>query len=153
MSAYMRDQFPYLGIPTPERKKLSRDFLKAANTKVCDWAFVFKCWEQPEREFQYLAIDCLTKQTALLHAYDIPNLRKLAVDKSWWDSIDALDVIVGDIAFGHGFSFVEKQKRMIIGGEEVVLDLLFYQRIVRRLVAVELKRGRFKAADKGQMEL
>jgi predicted nuclease of restriction endonuclease-like (RecB) superfamily len=57
------------------------------------------------------------------------------------------------LEFGHGFSFVEKQKRMIIDGEDVILDLLFYNRILRRLVAVELKIGRFKAAHKGQMEL
>ena len=49
MSAYMRDQFEYLGIQTPLRRKLSRDIIKAH--KTVDWEFVFKCWEQPEREF------------------------------------------------------------------------------------------------------
>jgi len=57
------------------------------------------------------------------------------------------------LEFGHGFTFVERQKRMIIGGEDIVLDLLFYHRILKRLVAVELKLGVFKAAYKGQMEL
>jgi predicted nuclease of restriction endonuclease-like (RecB) superfamily len=57
------------------------------------------------------------------------------------------------LEFGHGFTFVERQKRMIIGGEDVVVDLLFYHRILKRLVAVELKLGTFKAAFKGQMEL
>jgi hypothetical protein len=57
------------------------------------------------------------------------------------------------LEFGHGFAFVERQKRMIVGGEDVILDLLFYNRAVQRLVAVELKIGRFKAAYKGQMEL
>jgi len=57
------------------------------------------------------------------------------------------------LEFGHGFTFVEKQKRMIIDGEDAVLDLLFYNRILRRLVAVELKIGRFRSAFKGQMEL
>jgi hypothetical protein len=42
---------------------------------------------------------------------------------------------------------------MIIDGEDIVLDLLFYHRILKRLVAIELKLGRFKAAYKGQMEL
>jgi len=50
MSAYMRDQFAFLGIPTPERKRLCRDFLKTQ--KAIDWAFLFKCWEQPEQEYQ-----------------------------------------------------------------------------------------------------
>jgi YhcG PDDEXK nuclease domain len=48
---------------------------------------------------------------------------------------------------------VERQKRMVIDGDDFYLDLLFYHRRLRRLVAIELKLGRFKAAHKGQMEL
>ena len=57
------------------------------------------------------------------------------------------------LEFGRGFTFVERQKRMVIDGEDIVLDLLFYHRVLKRLVAVELKLGVFKAAYKGQMEL
>jgi predicted nuclease of restriction endonuclease-like (RecB) superfamily len=57
------------------------------------------------------------------------------------------------LEFGNGFTFAERQKRMSIDGDEVVLDLLFYNRVLMRLVAVELKIGRFKASYKGQMEL
>jgi predicted nuclease of restriction endonuclease-like (RecB) superfamily len=57
------------------------------------------------------------------------------------------------LEFGSGFSFVDRQKRMTIDGDAIVLDLLFYNRILCRLVAVDLKIGRFKAAFKGQMEL
>ncbi|MDM8172927.1 PDDEXK nuclease domain-containing protein [Olivibacter sp. 47] len=57
------------------------------------------------------------------------------------------------LELGQGFSFVERQKRMIIDGEDFRLDLLFYHRKLKRLIAVELKLGRFKAAYKGQMEL
>ena len=57
------------------------------------------------------------------------------------------------LEFGHGFTFVERQKRMIIDGEDIVLDLLFYHRALKRLVAVELKVGQFKAAYMGQMLL
>jgi predicted nuclease of restriction endonuclease-like (RecB) superfamily len=57
------------------------------------------------------------------------------------------------LEFGHGFSFIERQKRMIIDNEDIVLDLLFYHRILRRLVAVELKLGRFKAEYSGKMTL
>lgn len=57
------------------------------------------------------------------------------------------------LELGNGFSFVDRQKRMIIDGEDFYLDLLFYHRKLRRLVAIELKKGRFKAAYKGQMEL
>jgi len=57
------------------------------------------------------------------------------------------------LEFGNGFTFVERQKRMDIDDDEIVLDLLFYNRVITRLVAVELKLGRFKAEYKGQMEL
>lgn len=57
------------------------------------------------------------------------------------------------LELGRGFAFVERQKRMVIDGEDFYLDLLFFHRRLRRLVAVELKLGRFKAAHKGQMEL
>jgi len=55
--------------------------------------------------------------------------------------------------FGNGFTFVERQKRMIIDGDDYYLDLLFYHRKLKRLVAIELKIDKFKAKYKGQMEL
>lgn len=57
------------------------------------------------------------------------------------------------LELGKGFAFVERQKRMIIDGEDFHLDLLFYHRNLKRLVAVELKLGKFEANHKGQMEL
>jgi 3-methyladenine DNA glycosylase AlkD len=99
MSAYMRDQFPFAGISTPDRRKLSREFLRAAATRPVDWDFVFECWRQPEREFQYLAKDYLAKLKGSLSPDDIPNLRQLVTTKSWWDTVDGLDTTVGDIAW------------------------------------------------------
>jgi predicted nuclease of restriction endonuclease-like (RecB) superfamily len=68
------------------------------------------------------------------------------------------DVLIGELErfileLGSGFSFVERQKRMIIDGEDFFLDLLFYHRKLKRLIAIELKITKFKAAYKGQMEL
>lgn len=57
------------------------------------------------------------------------------------------------LELGKGFAFVERQKRMIIDGEDFHLDLLFFHRTLKRLVAIELKLGRFEAKHKGQMEL
>lgn len=57
------------------------------------------------------------------------------------------------LELGVGFTFVERQKRMIIDGKDFYLDLLFYHRRLQRLVAIELKLGSFKAEHKGQMEL
>jgi predicted nuclease of restriction endonuclease-like (RecB) superfamily len=57
------------------------------------------------------------------------------------------------LELGGGFTFVERQKRIIIDGEDFYLDMLFYHRRLRRLIDIELKIGKFSAADKGQMEL
>ena len=56
------------------------------------------------------------------------------------------------LEFGHGFTFVERQKRMIVDDEDFTLDLLFFHRILKRLVAIELKIGKFIPQYKGQME-
>ena len=57
------------------------------------------------------------------------------------------------LELGKGFAFVERQKRMIIDGEDFYLDLLFYHRKSKRLVAIELKLGKFTAKYQGQMKL
>ncbi len=57
------------------------------------------------------------------------------------------------LELGKGFAFMERQKRMIIDGDDFYLDLLFYNRTLKRLVAIELKIGKFEASHKGQMEL
>ena len=57
------------------------------------------------------------------------------------------------LELGAGFTFVERQKRITVGEDDFYLDLLFYHRRLRRLVAIELKLDKFKPAYKGQMEL
>ena len=57
------------------------------------------------------------------------------------------------LELGKGFAFVQRQKRMIIDGNDFYLDLLFFHRKLKRLVAIDLKIGTFKAGHKGQMEL
>lgn len=57
------------------------------------------------------------------------------------------------LELGAGFSFVARQKRIQMDGEDFYIDLLFYNRKLKRLVAIELKQGSFRAEYKGQMEL
>jgi predicted nuclease of restriction endonuclease-like (RecB) superfamily len=57
------------------------------------------------------------------------------------------------IELGSDFAFIARQKRITIDSEDYYIDLLFYHRGLRRLVAIDLKLGKFKAAYKGQMEL
>ena len=62
-----------------------------------------------------------------------------------------LEGFIGEI--GSDFTFVGRQRRMTVDGVDYRLDLLFFHRRLRRLIAIDLKLGRFQAADKGQMEL
>ena len=57
------------------------------------------------------------------------------------------------LELGVGFTFVGRQVRITVDGEDFHLDLLFFHRKLRRLVAIDLKLGKFSAPDKGQMEL
>jgi predicted nuclease of restriction endonuclease-like (RecB) superfamily len=57
------------------------------------------------------------------------------------------------LELGVGFAFLERQKRMQVDDRDYYLDLLFFHRKLRRLVAIDLKLDEFNAADKGQMEL
>lgn len=57
------------------------------------------------------------------------------------------------LEMGQGFSFLERQKRISVDDTDYYLDLLFYHRKLRRLVAIDLKIGKFKPEYKGQMEL
>ena len=99
MAKYMRNMFPFFGMKKPERAALSKKFLKLRrkDDKV-DWNFIFKCYELPEREFQYLAIDYMDKVKNLFTPDDMENIEKLLTTKSWWDSVDAINKIVGHIA-------------------------------------------------------
>jgi predicted nuclease of restriction endonuclease-like (RecB) superfamily len=57
------------------------------------------------------------------------------------------------LELGAGFAFIDRQKHIVIDGADFHIDLLFYHRRLWRLVAIDLKIGKFEAADKGQMEL
>lgn len=83
---------------------------------------------------------------------EFTGLKGLYSEKDLEDSLVAhLEQFI--LELGNGFCFVERQKRMIIDGEDFYLDLLFYHRKLHRLIAIDLKLGRFKAQYKGQMEL
>jgi predicted nuclease of restriction endonuclease-like (RecB) superfamily len=101
------------------------------------------------REEQVLSPDLVFKSPYFL---EFTGLKGMYSEKSLEDCLVAhLEQFI--IELGNGFSFVARQKRMIIDGEDFYLDLLFYHRRLHRLIAIDLKLGRFKAQYKGQMEL
>ena len=99
MSKYMLNKFEYIGIKTPERRKIFKNFFKEyKNEEKIDWEFVNKCWENKYREFQYVAADYLKNMKDKLTIDDIPKLKQLVLEKSWWDTIDNLDMTIGALA-------------------------------------------------------
>ena len=99
MSKYMLNKFEYIGIKTPERREIFKNFFKEyKNEEKIDWEFVNKCWENKYREFQYVGADYLKNMKDKLTIDDIPKLKQLILKKSWWDTIDNLDMTIGALA-------------------------------------------------------
>ena len=103
MSSYMLNKFKHIGIRTPERRKIFRDFFKEykkeqGKSGKIDWDFINNCWKNEYRELQYSALDYLQTVKNILTDKDIPKLKALALSKSWWDTIDYFDMIIGGIA-------------------------------------------------------
>ena len=97
MKAYMKNKFEFLGVKTLARRKLAKTFFKQQTDSVIDWNFINEAWNNPYRELQYVALDYLEIRKKLLTPSDLPRLKKQAQTKSWWDTIDFLDRLVGSI--------------------------------------------------------
>ena len=98
MAKYMRNLFVFYGLPTPKRKAIYKDFLKKEKKiKIIDWEFLDKCYEDEHREFQYLVSDYLITMNKFLTYEDIPKIKKYIKTKQWWDTIDFLDRVIGEI--------------------------------------------------------
>ncbi len=97
MKAYMKDQFEFLGVKTPVRRKLSKVFFKKNSSPAIDWKFIHQAWENPYREMQYAVLDYLQLKQKALKPSDLLKIKKLAQTKPWWDTIDFLCRSVGFI--------------------------------------------------------
>ncbi|WP_229256950.1 DNA alkylation repair protein [Duganella lactea] len=99
MRAYLREQFDCLGVATPERRAAGRPLLSelkdAGAEKLIEHAHAL--WRLPEREYQHVALDMLAMYWEKLNSAHIPALLELAQIKSWWDTVDGLSGIIGDI--------------------------------------------------------
>jgi len=92
MQRYMRDQFEFYGIKSGPRKELTKAFMKEA--RPLDWdnkkQLVNFLWDQPQREWQYVAMDLLKRNKKRVEEPDINWLEQLITTKSWWDTVDFL---------------------------------------------------------------
>lgn len=99
MQAYMRDQFVFLGVAAPQRRMAARDLL--AGLKGIDADVLLEhaqlLWQQPQREYQHVALDMLALHRRQLGVEHLPALLGLARQRAWWDSVDGMASIVGDV--------------------------------------------------------
>ena len=92
MRAYMKDQFDYLGLPSPLRRELSKGFYAEYGYPELSQlkSVVMECWQMPYREYKYFAMELLVKMKKeaghdAIHLYEL-----LITDQSWWDTIDLI---------------------------------------------------------------
>ena len=92
MRRYMRDQFEYLGIKTPQRVALLNEFIKESGLPPITQldAISRDLWSLPQREFQYAATSFLGKLENKLVPEFITTIEYLLITKSWWDTVDTI---------------------------------------------------------------
>lgn len=100
-------------------------FSRSEKTKIIDWDFADTCWEKESREYQYVAANYLKAMQSYLKDSDLPKLEQLVVTKSWWDTVDILDRVVGSLVY-------EKQEL-----EKITLQWSLSDNIWLRRVAID----------------
>lgn len=97
MRAYMRNKFDFLGISTPVRRAAVAALLKPKLTAPALLGCANALWQQPQREYQYVAVDLLARQWQVLSLPHLDAVLALVPQRAWWDSVDSLAGVVGDI--------------------------------------------------------
>ncbi len=97
MKKYMRDQFEYLGIKSPQVKELLREHVKLHGLPSLDEIdkIALDLWSLPQREFQYVAMSLMERLEKKLPKSSIKTLEYMITHKSWWDTVDNIAHIVG----------------------------------------------------------
>ena len=90
MKKYMRGQYAYFGIKAPQRTAITRKFLSEYGLPGDDRLepIVKECWDQPEREFQYFAMELLARIAKKAELCRVDLYEYLILSKSWWDTVD-----------------------------------------------------------------
>lgn len=92
MSAYMKGKFVFLGIASPARNAIQKEWYAELKSADFDrWELIDALWDKEQREFQYVAIDLLKRTPKKdIALKDISAIEHLLTTKSWWDSVDLI---------------------------------------------------------------
>jgi len=92
MAAYMRDQFPYYGLPAPAQRAAAKEAADglAQPTEADVVHLATTCWARPQREWQYAACDVLARRAEYCSPALLLTAEHLITTKSWWDTVDSL---------------------------------------------------------------
>ncbi len=92
MKKYMRDQFEYLGIKTPQNAALQKEFYRTRGLpELSELDEILRdLWSLSQREFQYIAVGLLGKLNEQIPAKFIRTIEYMLVTKSWWDTVDSI---------------------------------------------------------------
>ena len=112
MKAYMLGQFEFLGIRAGPRRDALKGWMKFSGTADELLALAEALWRLPEREFRYVAVDLLAKHHKRLDVSALPRILQLVQTGAWWDTVDGLAGVVGDIWLRAKASQADVQQHM-----------------------------------------
>ncbi len=104
MQAYIKNLYPFLGVTATARKAAFKQFVTywhpQNKQELKQW--IVELWNEPEREFQYMALEFMSKYIKWFDHSDIPFIKELIIQKSWWDTVDMLaGSYLGNILIKH----------------------------------------------------
>jgi predicted nuclease of restriction endonuclease-like (RecB) superfamily len=143
-----------------EMCRIERWSVRTLQQKIDSMLFERTALSKKPEELIRLELDALRNEDLMTpdlifrdpYFLDFLGLKNRYLEKDLEDAIlRELELFL--LELGAGFSFIARQKRIQVDNDDYYLDLLFFHRKLKRLVAIELKLGQFKPADKGQMEL
>ena len=111
MSKYMRNHFTFYGLKCPQRRDIDKQIL--STYKSFDQSLLIslatELWQKEQREFQYFAVDLICKKVKVFSGSNSRHFKEasscllsMLTSKSWWDTIDPLASVVGDLVLKHG---------------------------------------------------
>ncbi|NMG36889.1 DNA alkylation repair protein [Azoarcus sp. TTM-91] len=144
MRAYMRGRFLFLGVPMPLRRSATAAFCRQPLEAQALLGVADALWTLPEREYHYVAVDLLARQWKTLTPAHVEALLALAARGAWWDTVDSLAGVVGDL--------LRRARRSgAVDAQSGMDDALQHENLWRRRVAMIHQLGWRAETDSGRL--